>query len=205
VTGAEDAKAIVRAGYDRASRAYRGDEPTHELPPLVAALMARLPDGARVLDLGCGNGLPVARALAERFEVLGLDLSPVQVARARALVPEAQFLVGDMTEARFPNEAFDAVVALYSLIHVPLAEQPALLARIHDWLRPRGTLLATVGADAWTGSEDDWLGSGATMWWSHADEATYVRWLDAAGFDVIERLFVPEGATGHVFVLAERR
>jgi SAM-dependent methyltransferase len=150
VTDAPDPKAIVRAGYDRASRAYRGDEATGELPPLV-------------------------------------------------------FVVGDMTEVRFPASAFDAVVALYSLIHVPVGEQPPLLARIHDWLRPGGPLLATVGVDAWTGSEDDWLGSGATMWWSHADEETYLGWLDAAGFDLIERTFVPEGTTGHVFVLAERR
>jgi SAM-dependent methyltransferase len=201
---APDPRDIVRTGYDRASIAYRPDDADAALPPFVGVLLARLPAGAAVLDLGCGNGLPVSRALADRFEVLGVDLSPVQIERARRLVPRARFEVADMTELRMPAASFDGVVATYSLIHVPLEDQPRLLRRIRGWLRPGGVFLATVGAEAWTGSEDDWLGSGARMWWSHADEATYLRWLAEAGFTILERTFVPEGAGGHVFVLAER-
>ena len=201
---ARDPRHIVRTGYDRASFAYRPDDADAALPPFVDVLLARLPVGAAVLDLGCGNGLPVTRALADRFEVLGVDLSPVQIERARRLVPRARFEVADMTELRLPAASLDAVVATYSFIHVPLVEQPPLLSRIAQWLRPGGFLVATVGADAWTGTEDDWLGTGATMWWSHADEVTYLRWLEEAGLRVLERTFVPEGAGGHVFVLAER-
>jgi SAM-dependent methyltransferase len=198
-----DPKEIVRAGYDQASHAYRADDPDATLPPFVTEIVERLPAGAAVLDLGCGTGLPVARALATRFDVLGVDLSPVQIERARRLVTDARFEVADMSALRLLPGSLDAVVAIYSLIHLPLDEQPPLLARIAQWLRPGGLLLATVGAEAWTGSEDDWLGSGSTMWWSHADEATYLHWLREAGFEVIERTFVPEGDGGHVFVLAE--
>jgi SAM-dependent methyltransferase len=137
-----------------------------------------------------------------------VDLSPVQIERARRLVPEASFLQADMNGVRFPAGSFDAVVALYSLIHVPVAEQPGLFASMHTWLRPGGRLLAIVGVESWTGAEDDWLGAGAPMWWSHEDAATYLRWLDGAGFRVRWSRFVPERQipapddAGHTLILA---
>ncbi len=81
----------------------------------------------------------------------GVDISDVQVERARQLVPGAVFLRADATEAGFPPGTFDAVVCLYALIHMPLDRQPRLLRDIARWLRPGGWLLATTGQDAWNG------------------------------------------------------
>jgi SAM-dependent methyltransferase len=118
--------------------------------------------------------VPLARDLAAAgYAVTGVDLSAVQVERARRLVPTARFLHADAGEVSFPASSFDAVVSLYALIHMPLDEQPRLLRRIGRWLRPGGWLLATTGHHAWTGSEDNWLGGEAPMWWSQADAATY--------------------------------
>jgi SAM-dependent methyltransferase len=194
-----DPKEIVRRGYDAASRHYRADDADPETHRAwVDELTGRLPAHASVLDLGCGNGVPVARDLAAAgFAVAGVDLSEVQIARARALVPGATFLAADATTVDLPAGSFDAVVCLYALIHIPLEEQPPLLERIAGWLRPGGLFVATTGHDAWTGVEDDWLGGGATMWWSHADAATYREWLTAAGFTVERQEFVPEGDSGH--------
>jgi 2-polyprenyl-3-methyl-5-hydroxy-6-metoxy-1,4-benzoquinol methylase len=86
------------------------------------------------------------------------------VARAKALVPAATFVQGDMTEIWFPPGSFAAVVCLYALIHVPVAEHREMLRRISLWLRPEGALLTTVGEHATAGTERDWLGvEGATM------------------------------------------
>ena len=79
-----------------------------------------------------------------------------------------------------------------------------LLHRIAGWLRPGGWLPATAGHDAWTGTEDDWLGAGAPMWWSHADAAGYRSWLGRAGLQVTTESFVPEGAGGHTLFWARR-
>jgi SAM-dependent methyltransferase len=199
-----DPKEVVRRGYDAVSRHYRADDAdpdTHR--PWVTELTERLPAHASILDLGCGNGIPMARDLAAAgFTVIGVDLSEVQVDRARALVSGATFLVADATTVDLPERSFDAVVCLYALIHIPLEEQPPLLARIAGWLRPGGLLVATTGHGAWTGTEDDWLGGGATMWWSHADAATYREWLEAAGFAVERQEFVPEGDGGHALFWA---
>lgn len=91
-----------------------------------------------------------------------------------------------MTAVAFAPASIDAVVALWSIIHVPRAEQGALVRRIHDWLRPGGRFLATWAIHAWEGQEADWEGWGAPMWWSHHDEATNQALLVQAGF-VIER------------------
>jgi SAM-dependent methyltransferase len=197
---------LVRRGYDVLSHRYRSDDaPDGRYQPWVAELLARLPARAAVLDLGCGCGVPVARSLAAAgHAVTGVDISDVQVERARRLVPDGNFIRADASEAAFPPGSFDAVVCLYALIHLPLAAQPGLLQRIAGWLRPSGLLLATAGQDAWTGTEDNWLGGQATMWWSQADAATYRGWLEQAGLQITGQQFVPEGAGGHSLFWASR-
>jgi 2-polyprenyl-3-methyl-5-hydroxy-6-metoxy-1,4-benzoquinol methylase len=202
-----DPKEIVRRGYDALSHRYRADDAGEgHYAGWLAGLRERLPPGGAVLDLGCGAGVPVARALAaDGFAVTGVDLSQVQVERARRLIPGARFLRADATHVEFAAGSFDAVVCLYTLIHLPLDEQPALLGRVAGWLRPGGWLLATTGQRAWTGTEDGWLGGSATMWWSHADAAAYRGWIERAGLEVTEQGFVPEGDGGHALFWARRR
>jgi 2-polyprenyl-3-methyl-5-hydroxy-6-metoxy-1,4-benzoquinol methylase len=199
-----DPKDVVRRGYDEISRAYRADDADEGgYAPWISELRRRLPDRSTVLDLGCGCGVPVASALSEAgHAVTGVDLSEVQIQRARTLVPRATFLNADATVAEFPAASFDAVVCLYALIHMPLEEQPLLLGRIATWLRPGGWLLATAGHRAWTGTEDDW--HGATMWWSHADAAAYRTWITEAGLVVTGEEFVPEDGSGHSLFWARR-
>lgn len=151
-----------------------------------------------MLDLGCGCGVPTSQLLAERFRVIGVDISDVQIARARELVPRATFRRADMTAARFPPWAFDAIVSLYAMIHVPLKEQRPLLRRVYRWLRPGGFFLAILGSGRWRAVERGWLGSETPMFWDHADGDTYERWLEETGFHLEERKHVPEkGSGGH--------
>ena len=197
---------LVRRGYDNLSHRYRGD---HDYPAdytsWLTHLQRQLPANARVLDLGCGCGIPVAKTLSDHgHQVTGVDLSEVQVNRARELVPQATFRHADATHITFPDRTFDAIVCLYALIHMPLDRQPLLLRRIATWLRPGGLLLATTGAQEWTGTQDHWLGGTATMWWSHADAATYRDWIIQAGLTIDSEQFVPEADSGHQLFWAHR-
>jgi ubiquinone/menaquinone biosynthesis C-methylase UbiE len=201
-----DPKDVVRRGYDALSAryddAYGADT---KYRPWLAELRRRIPPGAAVLDLGCGSGVPVASSLTGAgHRVVGVDISEVQVRRARERVLAAEFIRADATTVRFPDESFDAVVCLYALIHIPLAEQPPLLASVARWLRPGGWLLCTTGNTAWTGGDDNWLDGGAAMWWSHADAATNRQWLVDAGLTVEREQFVPEGSGGHALFWARR-
>ncbi len=204
-----DPRELVRQGYDRASHAYRGD--TFEYAGSGYAywldrFMAQLAPGARVLDAGCGNGLPAAQELARRFQVTGVDLSAVNVERAAGLVPNATFLCADMTSVEIAPDSFDAVVAFYSLINVPLEEQPALVARFAEWLVPGGWLLATVGQEPWTGIETDWRGvDGLQMYYSHAHVTQYRAWFEQAGLVVEEQGRIPlRGNPGYAMLVARK-
>lgn len=198
---------VVRCGYDALSWLYRTDDaPPSQYEPWIAELIQRTPASGRVLDVGCGCGVPVARALAAAgLHVTGVDLSDVQVRRAQTLVPAARFEQGDVTTMSWPTGSFDTVVALYSLIHVPLRAQPGLLTNLANSLVDGGTLLLVAGSRAWTGSEHDWLGGASEMWWSQADTSTYRTWFTDAGLAITEEEFVPEGSSGHSLFWALRR
>jgi 2-polyprenyl-3-methyl-5-hydroxy-6-metoxy-1,4-benzoquinol methylase len=201
---------LVRAGYDAISRRYRSDdgvsnadsaETTADYGAWLAELDDRLPVGARVLDLGCGAGVPTAKVLADAgFEVTGVDISVVQIERARSLVPNATFIHADMAAWNAPPASFHAVVSLYALIHVPLDDQRTLIPRIARWLGPGGYLLAIVGHEQWTGIAEY---MGAPMFWDHADADTYLTWLHTAGFDVLWHRYIAEGTSGHTLLLAQ--
>ena len=115
----------------------------------VEELLTRLPSGARVLDLGCGTGIPTARQLvAAGCEVTGVDISPVMLDLARRNVPEATYLQRDAVDVDTNLGRFEAVVAFFSLLMLPRREIVTTLERIGELLTPAGWLaLGMVEAD----------------------------------------------------------
>jgi SAM-dependent methyltransferase len=109
----------------------------------IAADVARVaPDGARVLEVGCGPGHLSTRLAHHGFEVTGLDLDPAMLARARANTDRLSsgnqrrpsFVVGDVAALAFPDRSFDLVVSTLSMHH--WADPAAGLAEIGRVLRP---------------------------------------------------------------------
>jgi cyclopropane fatty-acyl-phospholipid synthase-like methyltransferase len=163
-------------------------------------LADRLDDGARILELGCGAGVPDTRVLAARFRVTGVDISPEQIRRARTNVPDAEFLVGDITALDLQPASYDAVASFYAFNHIPRELLAGLLADIHSWLKPGGLLLtvfATSDTESWTG---EWLGT--TMFFSSFTPDTNRRLLADAGFQILRDEIVtmlepsPDGGKG---------
>lgn len=133
--------------------------------PAFRGLLARglIPPGARLLDLGCGQGVIAAILLAAQAshvrgqwpagwpappnprEIRGIDLSRRDVDRAAAALPEARFECADIRAATF-GEA-DAVVILDVLHYIGAEAQRDVLARVREALRGGGVLLLRV-ADA---------------------------------------------------------
>ncbi len=138
---AVDYKALVQRGYDLCAASYE-EARQGEADPDLDLLIRRLTNGAHVLDIGCGAGVPIARTLAQRFRVTGVDISSEQIRRARRNVPEGTFIQGDIMSVTFPSADFDAAVAYYTIFHLPREEHPELLQRLYGWLKPGGYLLA---------------------------------------------------------------
>src|SRR5437879_2276437 len=187
MTEQADPRQIVADGYDRIAERYADwatDDVVDEARPrLVALIVERLPQGAAVLDLGCGGGGPTMRQLAERFTLIGVDISARQTALARQNVPKATFIHGDMVGLEIPPGSFAAVVALYTLTHLPHGELPQLLVKISWWLRPGGLLVATMSARPDPGTiEPDWLG--APMYFSGYSVEENRRFVDQVGLKI---------------------
>jgi len=186
---------LVERGYDHIAEAHLaskgagsvdGEEAYDpETDPPFEQFLEMLPAGASALDLGCGSGVPFTQRLAERFEVTGVDISARQLELARAHVPTAHFIKADMTTVELPAGSFDAVVACFSIIHVPREKQAGLVARIHQWLRPGGLFLAPWTLWAWEEVLEDWHGLGAAMYWSHFDADTNLDLIRTAGFEIV--------------------
>jgi cyclopropane fatty-acyl-phospholipid synthase-like methyltransferase len=201
-------KDIIRQGYNKVSHAYYGDNGcplNNAREDWVKVIIDRLDPGSKVLELGCGCGMPAAKLLAEKFSVLGIDISDTQIDRARQFVPDAEFIRMDFLDYEFPSGHYDAIVSFYAIVHVPLDRQLDLLERITVALKPGGLLMLIAGHRAWTGTEDNWLGvEGATMYWSHADRDTYAEWIKKVGLVLEWEEFIPEDNSGHSLFLAHK-
>jgi cyclopropane fatty-acyl-phospholipid synthase-like methyltransferase len=180
----------VRDGYDSIADQYmelvvrpRAKDPRSAW---TNGLLGRLTPGSRVLDLGCGPGVPTAEALVHNgHRVTGIDISPRQVALAQSNVPQGRFVVGDALESHFASRSFDAIVALFSLTHIPRDEWAPLFGRFIEWLHPEGWLLATFGmSDSAGWHEENFLGFGHTNWTNGFAPETSQRLLREAGFDI---------------------
>lgn len=172
-------------GYDRIADTYLSRFGISSVrQKWLSQLIESLPSShGRVLDLGCGAGIPVARELVTRgHSVFGVDGSGQQIARARRNVPNATFIQADMCDIHLDDGAFDAIGAFYSINHIPAAEQGQLFVRIAQWLKPGGVFVASLG----TGPEGDWAGEwmGTTMFFGHNSEEVSLMHIRHAGLDV---------------------
>jgi ubiquinone/menaquinone biosynthesis C-methylase UbiE len=200
-------KEIVRKGYNAIADRYLASRSEDSADVrLLQELENRLAPGAKILDAGCGAGVPVTRRLSESFSVTGVDFSEAQIRLARQLVPRAHFVLQDITRLSFPGDSFDAICSYYAIIHIPRREHPSILRNFFRMLRPSGWALLCLGAsDLEHDVAEDYLGS--RMYWSHFDAETNLRLLRAAGFRPVESKIVADPSTpgsAHLFALAQK-
>jgi trans-aconitate methyltransferase len=135
--------------FDRIGKRY--DESFVERDAQVAEgdwLISQLSTPARVLDLGCGSGLPTCRQLLDAgVEVVGIDESSAMLELAAEQAPGGQYLHRDLRDIADLGE-FDAAVAFFSLIMLPKGDVPALLTQLRSQLRgPKLLQVAMVLGD----------------------------------------------------------
>jgi SAM-dependent methyltransferase len=184
-----DRQAAQAWAFDRIGEHY--DEAFPHKDGQIAAgewLLERLAPGSRVLDAGCGTGIPTARQLAGAgHKVTGVDISEEMLRLARQDVPDAEFHHLDIADMDLGD--FAAVVAFFSLLMLPRAEIPDVLTKIHHILEPGGYfLLSMVEADL-----DDtpihFLGSPVRVTGYIRDELEKI--VTSAGFELLDLRHLP--------------
>jgi len=206
----DDLKARIKASYDAIGPAYNSwtiynpsrrlaflDKVLALIPPSsTTTTTSASPDGSppliRVLELGCGAGVPVTERLLNdgRFHVTANDISTSQVMLGRALcggTGRAEWREGDMMALEFGDGEFDVVLGFYSLIHLPREEQAVMLGRIARWLRPgRGLALLNFAAEDMEGVVmERWFGERGWMYWSGWGAERTLEKIVEAGLTVV--------------------
>ncbi|KXS16591.1 S-adenosyl-L-methionine-dependent methyltransferase [Gonapodya prolifera JEL478] len=230
-----DLKPRISASYDAIALAYNSWTAKHnqfrnrylaKLFGLCPALTATAPESgsstttsAAVVELGCGSGVPILRevlAANPTTHATGIDISTAQIALAAenlsAYVTENRVIlrVADMAseqDVSFPDESLDAVIALWSIIHLPQDEQREVIARAARWLKSGGCMLVNFGGGPSMEGivVEKWLGEKGWMFWSSLGDDGYTRALKQACMKVVVADTVEEGTGSFFWVIAMKQ
>ena len=170
--------------------------------PWLGRMTAGLPRGARILDLGCGAGEPIAAFLmAQGFAVTGVDGARAMIEICRRRWPDGDWRRADMRELDL-GETFPAVMAWNSFFHLTADEQREALPRIAAHVAPGGRFMATVGPGA-----GDVAGTvaGRTVPHSSLDLSEYAAILEREGMPIRRFTADDPDCNGHTVLLAQRK
>jgi ubiquinone/menaquinone biosynthesis C-methylase UbiE len=193
----------VRKGYNRIAEKYQSIRHKFDNEGELHEFASLLRRNAKVLDVGCGAGIPVAQFLVEcGFNVTGIDFSKNMLRLARKNAPKAKFVLKDMTKLDFEADSFDGLTALYSIIHVPREKHSSLFQSFHRILKPDGIMLICLGPDEWEATE---MYHGTKMFWSGYSPEKALQLLKKAGFETISDSVLVRGGERHYWILAKNR
>ena len=144
----------------------------------------KLPEGARVLDIGAGTGFPITDALvAAGLDVHAIDASARMVDRFRERLPGVPIACEDVRTSALFGLSFEGIVAVGLIFLLTDRDQAGLIARLSTALVPGGRLLLSAPREA--GEWEDVLTGLPSR---SLGEATYRELLRQAGFGRIDSL-----------------
>lgn len=150
----------------------------------VRGWVEHLPDGAAVLDLGCGHGVPISQALLEEgCSVWGIDASPTLVSAFRSRFPGVEVECARVERSSFFGRTFDGVLAWGLLFLLEPETQPLVLEKIAGALGDGGRLLFTAPEQAC-----EWVDVLTARRSTSLGAEAYTRILNDVGMDVVDRL-----------------
>jgi SAM-dependent methyltransferase len=176
---------------DRTRGAW-SDKPWHD------RLIAMLPKGASVLDLGCGSGHPVARHMAAQgLKVTGVDSSPTFISLCRSRLPGHTWIVSDMRTLSL-KQSFHGILAWDSFFHLTPADQRGMFDVFREHTAPSTVLMFNAGP-----RHGEAIGSYRGDPLYHLDPADYATLLEGIGFKIVAHVVDDPQAGGRTVWLAQ--
>ena len=173
----------IAARWDATRTSFSGSERRY-----LDAVLERLAAPARILDLGCGTGRPMAAyVLARGHRVTGVDQSEALLAIARERFPDGEWIHSTIEDFDFdePGEgSFDGAIAWDSLFHIERERHESILAKVHRALAPGARLMLTAGGSENQPAFTDTMFDHEFFYDSHSPEriASILRGL---GFELV--------------------
>lgn len=181
---------------------------THVLR-LVDRVLAGLPIGAQILDLGCGTGEPIDRHIAARgYSVTCLDQSAEMLKFARHNIPADEFIHADMVDVEFSHN-FDGAIAWDSMFHVNRRHHAAIYRKVAQALMPGRRFMFSVGGSAADEKDNSVEGFtsemfGQTFYYSGFAPEVARKLIEEAGFEIELWEIDDPTSRGHIAGIARR-
>lgn len=170
--------------------------------------LAKLPDDARILDVGCGPGNISAylRQQKPQLQVLGIDAAENMIELARKNIPQAEFRVMDIREIEKIKQSFDAVVCGFCLPYLSEKETVKLIHTSASLLNKNGIIYLSTMEGDYSLSGYQPSSSGEEKLFIHFYKSTQLqKILNDAGFNLISEEIITQPAdqksSGHDIIL----
>jgi ubiquinone/menaquinone biosynthesis C-methylase UbiE len=186
--------------YDLIADWYQGDRGRTVGVREALQAVASLPSGARVLDLGCGNGVPITGALVNAaYRVVGLDSSQGMLERFRVNLPGTPAVRGDSRALPFGDHVFEAAISWGMLFHLTPADQNAVFASVSRVLKPGAPFLFTAAEIPEVGDNDSGItGTMNGVMFRYYAAVSYREMMGPHGFE-LEREYDDPGVSAYFF------
>lgn len=135
-----------------------------------------------VLDVGCGGGHTTAELVRDGLDVVGVDRSAAMVGAGRRRVPQAGFVVADMSALPVPDSSCAGICSWYSVVHTPTPELPALLSEFRRVIIERGWILLAFQTNAEPLELTTAFGHDVQLTFLRHDVSSVLTALSGAGF-----------------------
>jgi SAM-dependent methyltransferase len=168
--------------YDLIAEWYASERIDPAGVPEATTLASSISRGSLVLDIGCGNGLPITRALLSvGHRVIGLDSSSAMLAHFKRNCPEALAVRGIVQCCPFADGMFDAAIAWGVMFHLNPEDAIRAIANVSRIVKRGAPFLFTSGdVDGFEGKEGQM--NGVTFRYFSYSVDSYQRILGDGGF-----------------------
>jgi 2-polyprenyl-3-methyl-5-hydroxy-6-metoxy-1,4-benzoquinol methylase len=196
---------LVRKGYTKIAEAYHKQRTRYASKTLLNRFSKFIPKKSKILDVGSGAGVPVAKFLSEKgYKVTGIDFAEEMVKLAKKNVPEADFIKMDMTKMKFKPNTFDGAVSFYAIIHIPKEKHIKVYQVLHKIIKPKGIILFNTGG---TETEEYQVRNylGVPMFWGYWNPKKTLQIIKSARFEIIWSKVLKIGGETSFWVLARNK
>jgi SAM-dependent methyltransferase len=163
--------------------------------------IANLAEGAKVLDLGCGSGRPVAQHMAEHgLRVTGVDSSPAMISFCRERLPDEEWIIADMRQLAL-GRRFDGILAWDSFFHLGHDDQRRMFPVFADHASAGTVLMFNTGPQHGEGVDEY---KGDPLYHASLSPSEYRALIGRFGFVVMEHAMNDAAAGGRTVWLCRR-
>lgn len=181
-----DASTITQASYQITAHAFATNVANLAPVESIQTFLSLLPANPTIMDIGSGSGRDAKIFTQHGAKVLGIDYSSELISIAKSHAPDAVFKFMDIRNLNLPGQHFDGIWAACTLAHIPKAELPAVLLKIHSLLKSNGHFYLALKKGQGEGLEADTRYEGnPSKFWAYYQEPELKKLLKEAGFKIL--------------------